>query len=73
MKTSINFKQYLGWVLLVSTVIFPWNLIAEPIEKDENRVKRLLNEMDDLWRGESSYAVTTMQVKTEHYIRTLHG
>ena len=35
------------------------------------RVKKLLNQVDDLWRGESSYAVTSMRVKTEHYTRTM--
>jgi len=35
------------------------------------RVQSLLNEIDDLWRGKSSYAVTSMQVKTEHYTRTM--
>ena len=37
----------------------------------EDRVKDLLNEVDDLWRGKSSYAVTSMHVKTEHYQRTM--
>lgn len=37
----------------------------------DSRVKTLLNEVDDLWRGKSSYAVTTMQVKTAHYTRTM--
>jgi len=36
-----------------------------------DRVKALLNEVDDLWRGQSSYAVTTMHVKTDHYERTM--
>jgi len=40
-------------------------------EGSAERVKALLNEVDDLWRGKSSYAVTTMHVKTEHYERTM--
>lgn len=39
--------------------------------ESSDRVTALLNEIDDLWRGQSSYAVTTMQVKTEHYTRTM--
>jgi hypothetical protein len=31
----------------------------------------LLAEVDDLWRGQSSHAITTMQVKTEHYTRSM--
>lgn len=45
-------------------------LAAEP-SGDQDRTKRILNEVDDLWRGDSSYAVVTMQVKTEHYTRTM--
>lgn len=38
---------------------------------DSDRVSRLLAEIDDLWRGQSSHAITTMQVKTEHYTRSM--
>lgn len=40
-------------------------------ESSPERVKALLNEVDDLWRGDSSYAVTSMHVKTAHYERTM--
>ena len=36
-----------------------------------DRVRQILREMDDLWRGTSSHAQMYMQVKTEHYTRTL--
>jgi len=36
-----------------------------------DRTSQILNTVDDLWRGTSSYAVVTMQVKTEHYTRTM--
>lgn len=36
-----------------------------------DRVSRLLAEIDDLWRGQSSHAITSMQVKTEHYTRSM--
>ncbi len=35
------------------------------------RTSHILNTVDDLWRGSSSYAVVTMRVKTEHYTRTM--
>jgi hypothetical protein len=38
---------------------------------DRDRTSRILNTVDDLWRGSSSYAVVTMQVKTEHYTRSM--
>ncbi|RKZ89544.1 MAG: outer membrane lipoprotein-sorting protein [Gammaproteobacteria bacterium] len=57
--------------------LFALLILANPVnaempKTDEaSRVKSLLNEVDDLWRGKSSYAVTTMQVKTVHYTRTM--
>ena len=40
-------------------------------EESVNRVRVLLSKVDDLWRGQSSYAITSMHVKTEHYERTM--
>lgn len=33
--------------------------------------KEILEKVDDLWRGESSYAEMTMDVRTEHYERSM--
>jgi len=44
---------------------------AQAVEPETNRVKTLLNKVDDLWRGESSYAVTSMYVQTAHYARKM--
>lgn len=38
---------------------------------DKERTSDILAAVDDLWRGDSSYAVVTMQVKTEHYTRSM--
>jgi len=38
---------------------------------DKDRTRYLLNKVDDLWRGDSSFAIVTMRVKTEHYTRTM--
>lgn len=35
------------------------------------RAKKILREIDDLWRGESSYGRFSMHVKTRHYTRSL--
>jgi len=56
--------------LLISTL----PALAETTDKTvspEERTSRILNIVDDLWRGSSSYAVVTMRVKTEHYTRTM--
>jgi len=47
------------------------NSLYADVLSDAERVKTLLNQVDDLWRGESSYAMTSMKVKTEHYTRTM--
>jgi outer membrane lipoprotein-sorting protein len=60
--------------ILVSLLLFfaAQFAVAEPsLNSEEKRVKAILTQVDDMWRGESSYAVTTMQVKTEHYQRTM--
>lgn len=44
---------------------------AENSSTETARVQALLNEVDDMWRGKSSYAKTIMHVKTEHYTRTM--
>ncbi|MCF6353588.1 MAG: outer membrane lipoprotein-sorting protein [Candidatus Polarisedimenticolaceae bacterium] len=35
------------------------------------RASEILRSVDDLWRGSSSHAITTMRVKTRHYTRTM--
>ncbi len=47
---------------------FPYITFAEtPTQKAD----RILREIDDLWRGESSRAKFTMEVKTAHYTRKI--
>ena len=41
------------------------------VDNNTERAKKILREIDDLWRGDSSYGRFTMRVKTEHYTRTL--
>lgn len=40
-------------------------------EKDSERARKILREIDDLWRGESSFGRFSMHVKTRHYTRSL--
>jgi len=48
------------------------SMVATAEERDDKaRTTHILETVDDLWRGDSSYAVVTMQVKTEHYTRTM--
>jgi outer membrane lipoprotein-sorting protein len=54
-------------LILLLTPAVSW--AETSIEKE--RISEILATVDDLWRGKSSYAVTTMRVKTEHYTRTM--
>jgi hypothetical protein len=40
-------------------------------QADAERAKRILREVDDLWRGASSRARVRMRVKTRHYTRSM--
>jgi hypothetical protein len=40
-------------------------------EQTESRASKILRSVDDLWRGSSSHAITSMRVKTKHYTRTM--
>jgi hypothetical protein len=45
--------------------------LAQPEDGQDGRATRILRAVDDLWRGSSSHARVSMQVKTEHYTRNL--
>lgn len=46
-------------------------LIANIAMANSQRATDILNEVDDLWRGTSSYAIATLHVKTKHYSRSM--
>lgn len=60
-------RIFLYILILLLTPAAAW---AETSAEKE-RISEILATVDDLWRGDSSYAVVTMQVKTEHYTRTM--
>lgn len=55
-------------LLLLALVLSP---AAAAGGDTESRTSRILNVVDDLWRGQSSYAVVSMRVQTAHYTRTM--
>ncbi len=62
----------LRWFVLPAMfmlLVTPFSASAEiPADK---RASEILRSVDDLWRGQSSHAITTMRVKTQHYTRTM--
>lgn len=49
-------------------------LVCAPIsfaQSQTSRAEKILQEIDDMWRGNSSYAELTMNVKTAHYERSM--
>lgn len=67
--------MYRRWLILFFTfsLLLGQSVYAEILDPSPDliRVKALLNEVDDMWRGKSSFAITTMQVKTARYQRTM--
>jgi len=60
--------------LLSLLVLFISLFLAFPSYTDvqlSTRTSEILRSVDDLWRGKSSHAINTMQVKTKHYTRTM--
>ncbi len=53
------------WLLFL--LILSGNILAQTDEQTRD----ILRQIDDLWRGASSYAVSQMTVKTHHYTRSL--
>jgi len=63
----IYMKIILACLIAIATPSF-----VSAAEADvESRTSRILNTVDDLWRGKSSYAVVTMRVQTAHYTRSM--
>ncbi len=64
-------KQWLLllWLLLLNPC-FSLSVFADP-SSNHQRATEILRQVDDLWRGDSSHAVVTMRVKTEHYTPAL--
>lgn len=60
--------------LYISTLYLALSLIsglAQAESASRQRANDILNEIDDLWRGQSSHAVADMTVHTARYTRTL--
>lgn len=59
-------------VLMVATLLSAAS-IPLPLHADDDtsRARRILREVDDLWRGESSHGIFSMTVVTRHYRRTM--
>ena len=45
--------------------------VEPPSTASVERAKEILKRIDDLWRGDSSYAIFSMHVRTEHYQRSM--
>jgi hypothetical protein len=63
--------QFFKFVFVLLILFASVNWLYADEKTEVVRAKSLLNHIDDMWRGKSSYAVTTMQVKTQHYTRTM--
>ncbi len=63
-KTAIT-----AFVMLALLFTGSVNTFAD--ENSSGRASEILRSVDNLWRGSSSHAITSMRVKTQHYTRTM--
>ncbi len=61
--------KWLSILALVPFLVLPPAATADG--ETPKRASEILRSVDDLWRGNSSHAITTMRVKTRHYTRTM--
>ena len=66
---QFNIAGRTAW--LVPVILFCTSFTAIADEPDSKRASDILRSIDNLWRGSSSHAITTMQVKTQHYTRNM--
>jgi hypothetical protein len=64
-------NQFFKFVFVLLALFASVNWLYADDNTEAARAKSLLNHIDDMWWGKSSYAVTTRQVKTQHYTRTM--
>ncbi|MDH3354495.1 MAG: outer membrane lipoprotein-sorting protein [Chromatiales bacterium] len=58
--------------LLLASITLPTGAVTvQPSDASITRAKEILKGIDDLWRGDSSHAIFSMHVRTEHYQRTM--
>jgi len=64
-----NNNSFIHLLILVIFLSTPYVILADISQ--EERANTILRSVDDLWRGSSSHAITTMKVKTAHYSRSM--
>jgi len=58
-------------ILVIALSVLPVLSWADKQQVSPDRASRILNEVDDLWRGSSSHAIASMTVHTKRYTRTM--
>lgn len=69
-KKKISLTCVLLTIFFLFHIFPPASIKAEQTGTDL-RARKILEDVDDLWRSSSSSATITMQVKTRHYTRTV--
>jgi outer membrane lipoprotein-sorting protein len=63
------------WSLLLFTTVLPTASVGATVEQPSTaavvRAREILKRVDDLWRGDSSHAILSMHIRTEHYQRSM--
>ena len=71
MHLSLHHAGILFLTLLFTTSLPVSAAVKQPSDAEIERAREILRGVDDLWRGDSSHAIITMNISTEHYQRTM--
>ncbi len=58
-------------LLVIILSVLSISSLADKQQTSTNRASKILNQVDDLWRGSSSHAIASMTVHTRRYTRTM--
>lgn len=60
------------WLIVLGSLLLTYSpAFAEKIESRDDLAARILNEIDDMWRGKSAHVIISMHIKTAHYTRLM--
>lgn len=71
MRLSGHAARAAAWFSFLFLALLSGESGGADARKSSERALEILREIDDMWRGESSHGILTMEVKTAHYTRTL--
>ena len=67
----ILIKKQKNILIIIFLFMLPLHFSVQAENATSSRASKILQTVDDLWRGGSSHAITKMRIQTKHYTRTM--